>query len=100
MNILVELIKAGSFYKDAPITSLNNALKNRGFEVVYASDEKDLLEIVENNARVGAVILDWDAASTCLFEKNQRLQRLSADLRIYQQQCGDGCVAGRSEDQY
>lgn len=69
MNILVELIKAGSFYKDAPITSLNNALKNRGFEVVYASDEKDLLEIVENNARVGAVILDWDAASTCLFEK-------------------------------
>ncbi len=60
MNIIVELIEAGSFYKDAPINDLNVVLKNKGFEVVFASNAEDLMKIIENNARLAGVMIDWD----------------------------------------
>ena len=67
MNIIVELIEAGNFYKDAPINALNVALKEKGFEVVFASNADDLMRIVENNARLGGVILDWDTCERNLY---------------------------------
>ena len=60
MNILVELVSPGRFFKDAPIHSLNECLKKRGFEVVFAADQADLVRVVENNARLAGVVIDWE----------------------------------------
>lgn len=60
MNIIVELVSPGRFFKDAPIHSLNECLKKRGFEVVFAADQADLVRVVENNARLGGVVIDWE----------------------------------------
>lgn len=46
--------------KDAPIHSLNECLKKRGFEVVFAADQADLVRVVENNARLAGVVIDWE----------------------------------------
>ena len=59
MNIIVELVSPGRFFKDAPIHSLNECLKKRGFEVVFAADQADLVRVVENNARLAGVVIDW-----------------------------------------
>ena len=60
MNIIVELVSPGRFFKDAPIHSLNECLKKRGFEVVFAADQADLDRVVENNARLAGVVIDWE----------------------------------------
>ena len=60
MNIIVELVSPGRFFKDAPINSLNECLKKRGFEVVFAADQADLVRVVENNARLAGVVIDWE----------------------------------------
>ena len=60
MNIIVELVLPGRFFKDAPIHSLNECLKKRGFEVVFAADQADLVRVVENNARLAGVVIDWE----------------------------------------
>lgn len=60
MNIIVELVSPGRFFKDAPILSLNECLKKRGFEVVFAADQADLVRVVENNARLAGVVIDWE----------------------------------------
>ncbi len=60
MNIIVELVSPGLFFKDAPIHSLNECLKKRGFEVVFAADQADLVRVVENNARLAGVVIDWE----------------------------------------
>lgn len=60
MNIIVELVSPGCFFKDAPIHSLNECLKKRGFEVVFAADQADLVRVVENNARLAGVVIDWE----------------------------------------
>lgn len=60
MNIIVELVSPGRFFKDAPIHSLNECLKKRGFEVVFAADQADLVRVVENNARLASVVIDWE----------------------------------------
>lgn len=60
MNIIVELVSPGRFFKDAPIHSLNECLKKRGFEVVFAADQADLVCVVENNARLAGVVIDWE----------------------------------------
>ena len=60
MNIIVELVSPGRFFKDAPIHSLNECLKKRGFEVVFAADQVDLVRVVENNARLAGVVIDWE----------------------------------------
>lgn len=69
MNMLAELIKPGSFFKDAPINSLNKSLEKRGYQVVFAEDEKDLLEVVVHNARCCGVIVDWDTVSPELIQQ-------------------------------
>lgn len=60
MNIIVELVSPGRFFKDAPIHSLNECLKKRGFEVVFAADQADLVRVVENNTRLAGVVIDWE----------------------------------------
>ena len=60
MNIIVELVSPGRFFKDAPIHSLNECLKKRWFEVVFAADQADLVRVVENNARLAGVVIDWE----------------------------------------
>lgn len=60
MNIIVELVSPGRFFKDAPIHSLNECLKKRGFEVVFVADQADLVRVVENNARLAGVVIDWE----------------------------------------
>lgn len=60
MNIIVELVSPGRFFKDAPIHSLNECLKKRGFEVVFAADQADLVRVVENNVRLAGVVIDWE----------------------------------------
>ena len=60
MNIIVELVSPGRFFKDAPIHSLNECLKKPGFEVVFAADQADLVRVVENNARLAGVVIDWE----------------------------------------
>ena len=60
MNIIVELVSPGRFFKDTPIHSLNECLKKRGFEVVFAADQADLVRVVENNARLAGVVIDWE----------------------------------------
>ena len=60
MNIIVELVSPGRFFKDAPIHSLNECLKKRGFEVVFAADQADLVRVVENNARLAGVVIDCE----------------------------------------
>ena len=60
MNIIVELVSPGRFFKDAPMHSLNECLKKRGFEVVFAADQADLVRVVENNARLAGVVIDWE----------------------------------------
>lgn len=60
MNIIVELVSPGRFFKDAPIHSLNECLKKRGFEVVFAADQANLVRVVENNARLAGVVIDWE----------------------------------------
>lgn len=60
MNIIVELVSPGRFFKDASIHSLNECLKKRGFEVVFAADQADLVRVVENNARLAGVVIDWE----------------------------------------
>ena len=60
MNIIVELVSPGRFFKDAPIHSLHECLKKRGFEVVFAADQADLVRVVENNARLAGVVIDWE----------------------------------------
>lgn len=60
MNIIVELVSPGRFFKDAPIHSLNECLKKRGFEVVFSADQADLVRVVENNARLAGVVIDWE----------------------------------------
>lgn len=35
-------------------------LKKRGFEVVFAADQADLVRVVENNARLAGVVIDWE----------------------------------------
>ena len=60
MNIIVELVSPGRFFKDAPIHSLNECLKKRGFEAVFAADQADLVSVVENNARLAGVVIDWE----------------------------------------
>ena len=60
MNIIVELVSPGRFFKDAPIHSLNECLKKSGFEVVFAADQADLVRVVENNARLAGVVIDWE----------------------------------------
>lgn len=80
MNIIVELIEAGSFYKDAPINGLNVALKNKGFEVVFASNTEDLMKIVQNNARLAGVMIDWDTCPHSLFNE---IHDFNEDLPIF-----------------
>lgn len=60
MNIIVELVSPGRFFKDAPIHGLNECLKKRNFEVVFAADQRDLMQVVENNARLAGVLVDWE----------------------------------------
>ena len=60
MNIIVELVSPGRFFKDAPIHSLNECLKKRGFEVAFVADQADLVRVVENNARLAGVVIDWE----------------------------------------
>ena len=69
MNIIVELVTPGRFFKDAPIHSLNEELKKRGFEVVFAADQEDLLRIVDNNARLAGVLIDWEESPKELIRK-------------------------------
>ena len=70
MNIIVELVSPGRFFKDAPIHSLNECLKKRGFEVVFAADQADLVRVVENNARLAGVVIDWNSASKFMISMN------------------------------
>ena len=73
MNIIVELVSPGRFFKDAPIHSLNECLKKRGFEVVFAADQADLVRVVENNARLAGVVIDWEDSpqELCFLELQQ-----------------------------
>lgn len=95
MNIIVELIEAGAYYKDAPIHDLNNALKGRGFEVVFASDAEDLMRIVENNARLCGVIIDWD---TCPKDLCQRIHAFNNFLPVYAFSNSDDVTDASMED--
>lgn len=70
MNIIVELVSPGRFFKDAPIHSLNECLKKRGFEVVFAADQADLVRVVENNARLAGVVIDWEDSPQELCQQN------------------------------
>lgn len=69
MNIIVELVSPGRFFKDAPIHSLNECLKKRGFEVVFAADQADLVRVVENNARLAGVVIDWEDSPQELYQQ-------------------------------
>ena len=60
MNIIVELVSPGRFFKDAPIHSLNECLKKRGFEVVFAAEQASPVRVVENKARRAGVVIDWE----------------------------------------
>ena len=90
MNIIVELVSPGRFFKDAPIHSLNECLKKRGFEVVFAADQADLVRVVENNARLAGVVIDWEDSPQ---ELCQQIHDFNEYLRfrfLELQQC-DGC---------
>ena len=66
MNIIVELVKPGRFFKDAPLNGVNEALKKHGFEVVFAADIEDLMNVVKNNARLAGVVIDWEESPESL----------------------------------
>lgn len=80
MNIIVELVSPGRFFKDAPIHSLNECLKKRGFEVVFAADQADLVRVVENNARLAGVVIDWEDSPQ---ELCQQIHDFNEYLPIY-----------------
>lgn len=69
MNIIVELVKPGRFFKDAPLNGVNEALKKHGFEVVFAADIEDLMNVVKNNARLAGVVIDWEESPESLCQQ-------------------------------
>ena len=80
MNIIVELVSPGRFFKDAPIHSLNECLKKRGFDVVFAADQSDLIRVVENNARLAGVLIDWEDSPQ---ELCQQIHDFNEDLPVF-----------------
>ncbi len=69
MNIIVELVSPGRFFKDAPIHGVNEALKKHNFEVVFAADQEDLMKVVKNNARLAGVVIDWEDSPESLCQQ-------------------------------
>ncbi|TKI05889.1 lysine decarboxylase LdcC [Martelella alba] len=63
MNIIAILCPEKAFYKNEPIRELDEALKARGFQLVYPNGSGDLLKLIDQNPRICGVIFDWDQHS-------------------------------------
>lgn len=60
MNIIAIMGPHGVFYKDEPIKELEQALKARGYQLIWPQNSADLLKFIEHNPRICGVIFDWD----------------------------------------
>lgn len=60
MNIIAIMGPHGVFYKDEPTKELEQALKARGYQLIWPQNSADLLKFIEHNPRICGVIFDWD----------------------------------------
>ena len=47
-------------FKEAPIFELQERLEKLNYRIIYPHNTQDLLELIENNAKVCGVIFDWE----------------------------------------
>ncbi|EBW1732953.1 lysine decarboxylase LdcC, partial [Salmonella enterica subsp. enterica serovar Kottbus] len=64
------------FFKKEPLNLLSEALKIYDITFIYPEDEKDLLNVLENNQNLRGVIFDWDQYSLELCEKISQFNEL------------------------
>ncbi|EII1445209.1 hypothetical protein LG018_004900, partial [Salmonella enterica subsp. enterica serovar Kottbus] len=63
MKIIAILNDNEVFFKKEPLNLLSEALKIYDITFIYPEDEKDLLNVLENNQNLRGVIFDWDQYS-------------------------------------
>lgn len=80
MNIIAIMGPHGVFYKDEPIKELEQALKARGYQLIWPQNSADLLKFIEHNPRICGVIFDWDEYD---MELCSEINRLNEYLPLY-----------------
>lgn len=60
MKTIAIMNHTGFSFKEIPVHQLHLVLESLGFRVIYPHDVADLLKLLENNAKICDVILDWD----------------------------------------
>lgn len=76
MKIIAILNDNEVFFKKEPLNLLSEALKIYDITFIYPEDEKDLLNVLENNQNLRGVIFDWDQYSLELCEKISQFNEL------------------------
>ncbi|MFY2735667.1 lysine decarboxylase [Pseudocitrobacter faecalis] len=80
MKIIAIMNHFGVLAKEAPIEELHKKLLAEQYRIIYPEDVDDLMELVENNAKVCGVVFDWDTWSV-LLPKN--ISGLNEQLPMY-----------------
>ncbi|EDS0895458.1 lysine decarboxylase LdcC, partial [Salmonella enterica] len=69
MNLIAILSDDEFFFKKEPLILLSEVLKKQNITFVWPENEKDLLNVLENNSNLRGVVFDWDQYSLELCEK-------------------------------
>ncbi|NIG76809.1 lysine decarboxylase LdcC [Klebsiella sp. Ap-873] len=80
MNTIAIMGPHGVFYKDEPIKELHRALELQGFQLIYPTNNTDLLKLIEHNPRICGVVFDWDEYSLDLCSE---INLLNENLPLY-----------------
>ncbi|CAH6635759.1 Lysine decarboxylase [Pseudocitrobacter vendiensis] len=58
MKIIAIMNHFGVLAKEAPVEELHKKLVSKDYRIIYPEDVDDLMELVENNAKVCGIIFD------------------------------------------
>ncbi|EEN6872321.1 lysine decarboxylase LdcC, partial [Salmonella enterica] len=76
MNLIAILSDDEFFFKKEPLILLSEVLKKQNITFVWPENEKDLLNVLENNSNLRGVVFDWDQYSLELCEKINQYNEL------------------------
>jgi len=80
MKTIAIMNHLGTLFKEAPIKELQSILESQGYRIIFPHDTDDLLQLIENNAKVCGVIFDWDTYNLVL---TRQIEALNEQLPMY-----------------
>ena len=80
MNTIAILNHNSVFFKESTIKNVSEVLENSGYDCVYPRGFADLIQMLKHNARICAVVFDWDTNS---LEVAKDIAELNEQLPVF-----------------